>query len=70
MPAPATDKQVEPPIPVVKVNNLVGSSSGPSNEADDMDGSKPRLKPLHWDKVRATSDRATVWDQLKSSSFQ
>ncbi|XP_076922787.1 formin-like protein 6 [Bidens hawaiensis] len=39
---------------------------------DDLqpDGSKPRLKPLHWDKVRATSDRATVWDQLKPSSFQ
>ncbi|KAD3640877.1 hypothetical protein E3N88_30100 [Mikania micrantha] len=36
----------------------------------DLDGSKPKLKPLHWDKVRATSDRATVWDQLKSSSFQ
>ena len=31
---------------------------------------RPKLKPLHWDKVRATSDRATVWDQLKSSSFQ
>ncbi|XP_076926819.1 formin-like protein 6 [Bidens hawaiensis] len=40
------------------------------NEPDDANGSKPRLKPLHWDKVRATSDRATVWDQLKSSSFQ
>ncbi|XP_043705001.1 formin-like protein 1 [Telopea speciosissima] len=31
---------------------------------------KPKLKPLHWDKVRASSDRAMVWDQLKSSSFQ
>ncbi|KAL8048966.1 hypothetical protein ABFX02_07G102300 [Erythranthe guttata] len=31
---------------------------------------KPKLKPLHWDKVRACSDRAMVWDQLKSSSFQ
>lgn len=39
-------------------------------KADDVDGFKPKLKPLHWDKVRATSDRATVWDQLKSSSFQ
>ncbi|RVW57489.1 Formin-like protein 6 [Vitis vinifera] len=39
-------------------------------DADDVDGAKPKLKPLHWDKVRATSDRATVWDQLKSSSFQ
>nr|GEY75595.1 formin-like protein 6 [Tanacetum cinerariifolium] len=39
-------------------------------EGDDADWSKPKLKPLHWDKVRASSDRATVWDQLKSSSFQ
>ncbi|XP_047317536.1 formin-like protein 1 [Impatiens glandulifera] len=28
---------------------------------------KPKLKPLHWDKVRARSDREMVWDQLKSS---
>ncbi|XP_065860807.1 formin-like protein 2 [Euphorbia lathyris] len=31
---------------------------------------KPKLKPLHWDKVRASSDRVMVWDQIKSSSFQ
>nr|AAF24496.1 FH protein NFH1 [Nicotiana tabacum] len=31
---------------------------------------KPKLKTLHWDKVRASSDRETVWDQLKSSSFK
>ncbi|XXG89408.1 hypothetical protein AAC387_Pa12g1411 [Persea americana] len=31
---------------------------------------RPKLKPLHWDKVRASSDREMVWDQLKSSSFQ
>ncbi|KAH0701781.1 hypothetical protein KY285_016059 [Solanum tuberosum] len=40
------------------------------HDTDTRDESKPRLKPLHWDKVRATSERATVWDQLKSSSFQ
>ncbi|KAG9446942.1 hypothetical protein H6P81_013070 [Aristolochia fimbriata] len=34
------------------------------------DTPRPKLKPLHWDKVRASSDRAMVWDQLKSSSFQ
>ncbi|KAI3813406.1 hypothetical protein L1987_18128 [Smallanthus sonchifolius] len=44
--------------------------SGNDAQAGDGDGSKPKLKPLHWDKVRATSDRETVWDQLKSSSFQ
>ncbi|XVF29619.1 hypothetical protein REPUB_Repub15cG0137500 [Reevesia pubescens] len=31
---------------------------------------KPKLKPLHWDKVRASSDRAMVWDQIKANSFQ
>lgn len=30
----------------------------------------PKLKPLHWDKVRATSDRSMVWDKLRSSSFE
>lgn len=39
-------------------------------DSEEIEEGKPRLKPLHWDKVRATSDRATVWDQLKSSSFQ
>ncbi|KAB1202201.1 Formin-like protein 9 [Morella rubra] len=29
-----------------------------------------KLKPLHWDKVRAASDRSTVWDKLRSSSFE
>ncbi|KAE9597684.1 hypothetical protein Lal_00041564 [Lupinus albus] len=41
-----------------------------SVETYDMDEGKPKLKALHWDKVRATSNRATVWDRLKSSSFQ
>ncbi|KAL9256737.1 Formin-like protein [Drosera capensis] len=31
---------------------------------------RPKLKPLHWDKVRATSGREMVWDQLRSSSFK
>ncbi|XP_027107732.1 formin-like protein 11 [Coffea arabica] len=30
----------------------------------------PKLKPLHWDKVRAAPDRSTVWDKLRSSSFE
>ncbi|KAL9325290.1 hypothetical protein ACSQ67_005935 [Phaseolus vulgaris] len=31
---------------------------------------KPKLKALHWDKVKASSDRVMVWDQLRPSSFQ
>ncbi|OIW02328.1 hypothetical protein TanjilG_11222 [Lupinus angustifolius] len=34
------------------------------------EASKPKLKPLHWDKVRASSDREMVWDHLRSSSFK
>ncbi|TXG59293.1 hypothetical protein EZV62_013866 [Acer yangbiense] len=51
-----------------EANGSGGASE--KTEGDSMDGAKPKLKALHWDKVRATSDRATVWDQLKSSSFQ
>ncbi|GJY38030.1 formin-like protein 6 [Tanacetum coccineum] len=49
------------------IPKIVKTLSLPDGKSDD---SKPKLRPLHWDKVRATSDRATVWDQLKSSSFQ
>ncbi|KAJ8752494.1 hypothetical protein K2173_004782 [Erythroxylum novogranatense] len=29
-----------------------------------------KLKPLHWDKVRAAPDRTMVWDKMRSSSFE
>ncbi|KAK9057478.1 hypothetical protein SSX86_022313 [Deinandra increscens subsp. villosa] len=41
----------------------------PENQ-ENLETPKPKLKPLHWDKVRASSDREMVWDQLKSSSFK
>lgn len=38
--------------------------------AVDKDGNPlPKLKPLHWDKVRAVPDRSMVWDKIRSSSF-
>jgi hypothetical protein len=43
----------------------------PSEKPADADADAlPKLKPLHWDKVRASSGRPTVWDQLKASSFR
>ncbi|CAO2042565.1 unnamed protein product [Urochloa humidicola] len=30
----------------------------------------PKLKPLHWDKVRAAPNRRMVWDRIRSSSFE
>ncbi|XP_052187666.1 formin-like protein 1 [Diospyros lotus] len=42
-----------------------------SEKAENIkDAPKPKLKQLHWDKVRASSDSETVWDQLRSSSFK
>ncbi|KAF8406209.1 hypothetical protein HHK36_008294 [Tetracentron sinense] len=67
-PIPKATSWGQIPVPVAEVNQ--GSSSSEQLNENDMNGAKPRLKALHWDKVRATSDRATVWDQLKSSSFQ
>lgn len=49
-----------PPMPIGVVT---------SNDSND-DMIRPKLKPLHWDKVRASSDHVMVWDQLRSSSFQ
>ncbi|TYI38176.1 hypothetical protein ES332_A02G007600v1 [Gossypium tomentosum] len=54
---------VAPSRPVVLQNNE-------SIEKTAAETPKPKLKPLHWDKVRASSDRAMVWDQIKASSFQ
>lgn len=61
---------VAPSMPVLghHVNGNIKSSEAVERRNDEI--IKPKLKPLHWDKVRATSDRAMVWDQLKSSSFQ
>ncbi|PPD78229.1 hypothetical protein GOBAR_DD24843 [Gossypium barbadense] len=54
---------VAPSRPVVLQNNE-------SIDNTTAETPKPKLKPLHWDKVRASSDRAMVWDQIKASSFQ
>ncbi|GAB4858903.1 hypothetical protein Ancab_010376 [Ancistrocladus abbreviatus] len=55
---------IPPSRPAIFSNNQTESG-----EMED-EARKPKLKPLHWDKVRASSDRAMVWDQLKPSSFQ
>ncbi|KAL2248818.1 UNVERIFIED_CONTAM: Formin-like protein 2 [Sesamum indicum] len=53
---------------VQSLNEEKGGLGRSGSNSEEM--MKPKLKPLHWDKVRASSDRAMVWDQLKSSSFQ
>ncbi|XP_058094329.1 formin-like protein 1 [Magnolia sinica] len=65
---------ITPPRPVGSKNPAaVSPEESPDNSnALERNEETPRLKlkPLHWDKVRASSDRAMVWDQIGSSSFQ
>ncbi|OIT34034.1 formin-like protein 1 [Nicotiana attenuata] len=56
------------PFLIKKANG--NSESSEAVERRNEESMKPKLKPLHWDKVRASSDRAMVWDQLNSSTFQ
>ncbi|WOL11256.1 formin-like protein 1 [Canna indica] len=64
----------QPPPLLPPRNTVVWSSSMPQDYSNagekHEENPRPKLKPLHWDKVRASSDRAMVWDQLKSGSFQ
>ncbi|KAL1191223.1 Formin-like protein 2 [Cardamine amara subsp. amara] len=55
-------------IPATK--SLSPSSGDSDPEKKEEETLKPKLKALHWDKVRASSSRVMVWDQIKSNSFQ
>ncbi|XP_074292034.1 formin-like protein 1 [Silene latifolia] len=64
---------VAPSGPVVMKRSgnlgLSGERSEGSGGGGGSGGVKPKLKALYWDKVRASSDRVTVWDQLHPGSF-
>lgn len=62
---------IAPSRPVV-MQNLEYSEEMKTKESleKNEENPKPKLKALHWDKVRASSDRAMVWDHIKTSSFQ
>ncbi|GAB4841535.1 hypothetical protein Ancab_022250 [Ancistrocladus abbreviatus] len=62
-------------VPPSKPMELEQTTMATSSTEETTGGSeditpKPKLKPLHWDKVRANSDREMVWDHLRSSSFK
>ncbi|XP_055816686.1 formin-like protein 11 [Solanum dulcamara] len=68
-----------PPCPPPFTSGSTSLSKGPppppslpfQHVALGKDGSPlPKLKPLHWDKVRAAPDRSTVWDKLRPNSFE
>lgn len=78
--AASTPKTPPPPPPPIKLtSSLKGQNSGqpplppplPIQLQVGKDGLPlPRLKPLHWDKVRAAPNRAMVWNDIQSSSFE
>ncbi|KAB1218157.1 Formin-like protein 1 [Morella rubra] len=59
-----------PPTRPVLLQNAAAEQLQSFGTVEKHETPRPKLKPLHWDKVRACSDRVMVWDQLKSSSFQ
>ncbi|KAL3637700.1 hypothetical protein CASFOL_018148 [Castilleja foliolosa] len=62
-------KSPSPKASPIKPVEDVNKSASCSFDGEDNIGSRPVMRPLHWDKVGATSGSGTVWDQLKSSSF-
>lgn len=77
-PLPSSRRQLLRPLPADRIDVgfppsgiCNGSNDVDFENGDDLDeDAKPKLKQLHWDKVKASSDRAMVWDQMKSSSFK
>ncbi|KAG0480826.1 hypothetical protein HPP92_011422 [Vanilla planifolia] len=61
-----------PPKPIETKSTSLHSEKKENCESVEKneDTPRPKLKPLHWDKLGGSSDREMVWDQLKSSSFQ
>lgn len=60
-----------PPSQFLEIRATVSlSPPGGDSDPEKEENLKPKLKPLHWDKVRASSSRVMVWDQIKSNSFQ
>ncbi|CAL9168850.1 formin-like protein 1 [Musa acuminata AAA Group] len=62
------------PVLLPPRNSVVWNSSITSKYSDAAEkhenNPRPKLKPLHWEKVRASSNRKMVWDQHNSGSFQ
>ncbi|KAI9081868.1 hypothetical protein K1719_036130 [Acacia pycnantha] len=63
---PISKQRKKPPSPPPLPPPRFWETSPNNNE----DARKLKLKPLHWDKARASSDRAMVWEHLKRGSFQ
>ncbi|KAE9585650.1 hypothetical protein Lal_00010212 [Lupinus albus] len=62
-----------PPKKPVAGNGNQLSPLGPlraSEDGEDSDAPKPKLKPFFWDKVATNPDHAMVWNDIREGSFQ
>ncbi|KAL9297089.1 hypothetical protein ACSQ67_022985 [Phaseolus vulgaris] len=62
--------ELVPPSRPFVLQNQATNVELPGSLREIEETGKPKLKPLHWDKVRTSSEREMVWDQMKSSSFK
>ncbi|CAH9129352.1 unnamed protein product [Cuscuta epithymum] len=69
-PVPQSQRIISELTPLMPTTTKSGEVSPSKNVQKNEVVTKPKLKPLHWDKVRASSDHETVWDHLQSSSFK
>nr|KYP40396.1 Formin-like protein 1 [Cajanus cajan] len=68
--SPATNLPPPPPPPPPPPVRFWETSPSVGVRSESEDTPKPKLKALHWDKVKASSDRVMVWDRLRPNSFQ
>ncbi|XP_010544442.1 PREDICTED: formin-like protein 7 [Tarenaya hassleriana] len=76
-PPPIPGKKGPPPPPPSKSGQLSKppahpkepKNEGESSSASSNDPSKPKLKPLHWDKVNPDAGHSMVWHRMNSGSF-
>ncbi|GLJ32443.1 hypothetical protein SUGI_0652780 [Cryptomeria japonica] len=66
---PTRNSQLPPPLPGQRPSGS-GASLEHLNAVGEDGNPRPKLKPLHWDKVNANPDHSMVWDQIRAGSFQ
>eukprot|EP00249_Psilotum_nudum_P019354 c27210_g1_i3 orf=627-3632(-) len=59
------DPRLKPSFPPPTSASIERANAGKSFAQRDL----PKLKPLHWDKVKADPSHSMVWDRLRTGSF-
>lgn len=69
-PPPAPPSKLPPPAPSGSAPQPPLPSQPSQVPQSDSDENLLKLKPLHWDKVRADPSHSMVWDRLRTGSFE